>query len=189
MTAQTDITDRVLIEIDMPAYKPVEPVNFDFLHAFSDIPELISYPAEEPVSDDEPIELPPEQTSPDNGDLDGDGEFSDDELQMFYGTDEADTFHFSPSTSPWAPTVVGFESGKDVVLIDQSMVPTLEKGALDAAAFLTADFEVFNPDYQILFDNVGNLVYDPDGDGPEAGTVIAALTDAVALTASDIIVV
>lgn len=143
----TDPLDRVLIEIDLPAFEPVdlpEPPVFPVFESLSDRWEP-DYPEEDVALEDPPVDEPPTDDPADAvppGSLD------------WWGTAEADVFRFDAA----GPTVVifNFEAGKDRIEVNGEAFGLTPGEPVDLA---------YDPDIGelILGGHVAAVMFPPEG--------------------------
>jgi Ca2+-binding RTX toxin-like protein len=117
-----------------------------------------------------------------------DGKGGNDQLIGFGG---ADTFAFSSALGAGnVDTVSNFESGNDKIGIDDAIFTAAGGlGALNANAFF-AGAAAHDADDRIIYNAAtGQLFYDADGNGAGAAVQFASLNPAVALVASDFLVI
>jgi Ca2+-binding RTX toxin-like protein len=102
----------------------------------------------------------------------------------------ADTFAFTTVVDGAnADLFLGFEAGVDKVALDSAVFAGLTPGALPADAFVVGSASADAND-RILYDaSTGNLFFDRDGTGPALAQYFASMSDGLALTASDFIVI
>ncbi|HET6943659.1 MAG TPA: hypothetical protein VFH89_16020, partial [Sphingomicrobium sp.] len=111
------------------------------------------------------------------------------------GGSGADTFYFGPTAQSNADHITDLSAG-DRIELDAALFSGLELGPLDAAAFVQGA-EPSAPEHRIIYNSAtGQILFDPDGNGPqnrilfatlEPGTVIsAAMFEVVAKATADI---
>jgi Ca2+-binding RTX toxin-like protein len=105
--------------------------------------------------------------------------------------------HFVFDTDPGiggnADWIADFVKGQDKLVLDDDVFAGIGVGTVEGVNMVAGAFRLGaaqDADDRILYDtSTGGLYYDPDGAGFEAAVLVATLTGAPALAATDILVV
>jgi len=103
----------------------------------------------------------------------------------------ADEFVFNTALGPGnVDRITDFESGLDIIVLDNDIFTSLSEGALDPTNFHLNDTGLAgSSDHHIIYESdTGKLYYDIDGNGPDEGIVFANLSPLPMLDAADFFV-